>query len=336
MTVRQHLAALERDHLVVSREERGRTGRPHLVYQLTDGGEERFPRRYERLAELALDEVALLDAEEIAGLSADEKKRLLLVKMAERVYREHEDRVREKDLPERVQIVTDILQRRGRLRRVDGQRERLTRSPTTTASTGASSRRHPDLCDWHVSLLGRLLGKEVRVRAVHEPRRRLLPLRGARTNDCEPQMTERNPMSDDNGEVSKAAVLAALSQIQDPDLHRDIVSLGFVPEDDINVCDGSVSVRIVLTTPACPVREEMKTQAEAAAAGAARACTHAEVKMDATVRSTGVGRGPKVDRGRAQHHRRRLQQGWRRQVHGRRQPGARAAEVRRARRSAGR
>src|SRR2546425_9737137 len=66
MTVRQHLAGLERDGLVDSREERGRTGRPHLIFSLSDGGEERFPRRYDRLADLALREVAFLDAEEIA------------------------------------------------------------------------------------------------------------------------------------------------------------------------------------------------------------------------------------------------------------------------------
>lgn len=160
MTVRQHLAALERDHLVASHEERGRTGRPHLVYELTDGGQERFPRRYERLAELALDEVAMLESDEIAGLSADEKKRLLLVKMAERVYRDHEDRVREKDLPERVRIVTDIL-------REEGGFAEWTASETgfEIADHNCVYRRvvetHPDLCDWHISLLGRLLGKEV-------------------------------------------------------------------------------------------------------------------------------------------------------------------------------
>jgi ATPases involved in chromosome partitioning len=94
-------------------------------------------------------------------------------------------------------------------------------------------------------------------------------------------------------ETTREAVLAALSQIQDPDLHRDIVSLGFVPDDGIKVSGDSVSVRIVLTTPACPVREEMKTQAEALLL-ALPGVAHAEVQMDASVRSTGVGRGPKV------------------------------------------
>ena len=55
-------------------------------------------------------------------------------------------------------------------------------------------------------------------------------------------------------------VLEALKQVEDPDLHRDIVSLGFI--SDVKIHDGRVDLRIVLTTPACPVREEMKAQAE--------------------------------------------------------------------------
>lgn len=92
--------------------------------------------------------------------------------------------------------------------------------------------------------------------------------------------------------LTKEQVLAALSEIQDPDLHRDIVTLGFVPEDGINICDGNVSVRIVLTTPACPVRDKMQQDA-IQLLSALPGVTHAEVSMDAAVRSTGVGQGRK-------------------------------------------
>jgi predicted ArsR family transcriptional regulator len=160
MTIRQHLATLERDHLVVSRQERGRTGRPHLVYQLSDGGEERFPRRYERLAELALEEVAFLDSDEIAGLGPDDKKRLLLMKMAERVYRENEEKVREKPLAERVEIVTDILREEGGFAEWTpaAQGYEIADHNCVYRRVVAS---HPELCEWHMSLLGRLLGKDV-------------------------------------------------------------------------------------------------------------------------------------------------------------------------------
>jgi len=59
--------------------------------------------------------------------------------------------------------------------------------------------------------------------------------------------------------VLKEAILEALKQVVDPDLHRDIVSLGFVK--DIKECDGNVAATIELTTPACPVKDILKQQA---------------------------------------------------------------------------
>jgi ATP-binding protein involved in chromosome partitioning len=59
--------------------------------------------------------------------------------------------------------------------------------------------------------------------------------------------------------ITRDQVLDALRGIQDPDLHKDIVSLGFVKEPAIE--GGSVRVTINLTTPACPVKDLMKTQA---------------------------------------------------------------------------
>jgi ATP-binding protein involved in chromosome partitioning len=60
--------------------------------------------------------------------------------------------------------------------------------------------------------------------------------------------------------ITREQVLDKLRKIIDPDLHRDIVSLGFVK--DVVICDGAVKVVIELTTPACPVRDQMKAQAE--------------------------------------------------------------------------
>jgi ATP-binding protein involved in chromosome partitioning len=99
-----------------------------------------------------------------------------------------------------------------------------------------------------------------------------------------------------DGIVSTEEVLSALGRIEDPDLHRDIVSLGFVSPADINICRGAVSVKIVLTTPACPVREKMQREAEELLLAVPGVDT-VEVTMDAAVRSTGVGRGPKVIEG---------------------------------------
>ena len=67
-------------------------------------------------------------------------------------------------------------------------------------------------------------------------------------------------MTISQGGINESAVLDALKVVQDPDLHRDIVSLGFVKQVSI---DGEmVSVVIELTTPACPVKDQMRQQAE--------------------------------------------------------------------------
>src|SRR6185503_18682269 len=58
------------------------------------------------------------------------------------------------------------------------------------------------------------------------------------------------------------AVLEKLKVVRDPDLQRDIVSLGFIKGLQIDA--GRVSFTIELTTPACPVKEQMRDQARAA------------------------------------------------------------------------
>jgi ATP-binding protein involved in chromosome partitioning len=59
--------------------------------------------------------------------------------------------------------------------------------------------------------------------------------------------------------ITEKDVLTALSAIQDPDLHKDIVTLGFVK--NIKIQDSQVSLDIVLTTPACPVKDQMREEA---------------------------------------------------------------------------
>ncbi|MEP7212464.1 MAG: Mrp/NBP35 family ATP-binding protein [Acidobacteriota bacterium] len=59
--------------------------------------------------------------------------------------------------------------------------------------------------------------------------------------------------------LTESSILESLKQIIDPDLHKDIVTLGFVR--DVAIDGGDVSFRIVLTTPACPVKEEMEGMA---------------------------------------------------------------------------
>ncbi|BAN48938.1 metalloregulator ArsR/SmtB family transcription factor [Metapseudomonas resinovorans] len=56
--IRQHLAALERDGLVLRGETRPTGRRPEQLYQLSAHGRELFPRQYQLLADLLIGEVA--------------------------------------------------------------------------------------------------------------------------------------------------------------------------------------------------------------------------------------------------------------------------------------
>src|SRR5213083_1908891 len=90
--------------------------------------------------------------------------------------------------------------------------------------------------------------------------------------------------------LNENIVLDALRQIKDPDLHKDIVTLGFIK--DLNIDGGNISFRIVLTTPACPVRDEMKNAAQELVSAIPGVRT-VNVTMDAEV-PKGRGLGDKV------------------------------------------
>ena len=81
-------------------------------------------------------------------------------------------------------------------------------------------------------------------------------------------------------QITEQSVLDALSNITDPDLRKDIVSLGFVK--DLKIDGGNVSFRLVLTTPACPVKEAFETEAKSLV-GAIDGVQNVNVTMDSEV-----------------------------------------------------
>lgn len=62
--------------------------------------------------------------------------------------------------------------------------------------------------------------------------------------------------------VQESDVLQALSTVMDPDLNQDVVKAGMVK--NLRIAGGAVSVTIELTTPACPMKEKIKSDAESA------------------------------------------------------------------------
>ncbi|MBM3140282.1 MAG: Mrp/NBP35 family ATP-binding protein [Chloroflexi bacterium] len=88
--------------------------------------------------------------------------------------------------------------------------------------------------------------------------------------------------------VDQRAVMDALRSVNDPELHRDIVSLNMVR--GLQVSDGAVSFELVLTTPACPLRETIDRDVRSALA-AVSGVEAVEIDWGAEVRSTAPREG---------------------------------------------
>ncbi len=103
--IRQHLTVLERDNLVEAREERGRVGRPTLVYSITATADALFPKAYDQLVSVLL--------EEMRATVGNDQIYQILKRVARRLAEPHMDRVNGQPLGERVKAAADVLERQG-------------------------------------------------------------------------------------------------------------------------------------------------------------------------------------------------------------------------------
>jgi ATP-binding protein involved in chromosome partitioning len=83
-------------------------------------------------------------------------------------------------------------------------------------------------------------------------------------------------------ELTADQVLGALGKVLDPELHKDLVSLNMIR--DVKIEAGVVTFRLVLTTPACPLRERIASEARAAVA-ALPGVREVDIRMDSSVPS---------------------------------------------------
>jgi len=95
-------------------------------------------------------------------------------------------------------------------------------------------------------------------------------------------------MFNHKGKVSQEAVMAALSKVQEPELHRDLVTLNMIR--DLKIDGERISFTVMLTTPACPLRTQIEREARQAVEAIPGVST-VEVKLDANVPSDGRSRG---------------------------------------------
>ena len=88
--------------------------------------------------------------------------------------------------------------------------------------------------------------------------------------------------------ITKDAILNALSKVQEPELHQDLVTLNMIRALEIN--DDRVAFTIMLTTPACPLRTQIEREAKQAVL-AVEGVKSVDIKMDSDVPNDGRMRG---------------------------------------------
>jgi ATP-binding protein involved in chromosome partitioning len=82
--------------------------------------------------------------------------------------------------------------------------------------------------------------------------------------------------------ITNDLVLNALKHVQDPDLHKDLVTLGMI--QDLKIEGNKVYFKLVLTTPACPLKDRLKN--ECIKAIQSRIDPYAEVEVDVSSKTT--------------------------------------------------
>jgi len=87
--------------------------------------------------------------------------------------------------------------------------------------------------------------------------------------------------------ITKEKILDALRNVEDPDLKKDLVTLGMVK--DIEIEGKNIAFTIVLTTPACPMKELIKRNCEKAITDFVDRDAVVKVNMTATVTTQRTG-----------------------------------------------
>ena len=94
-------------------------------------------------------------------------------------------------------------------------------------------------------------------------------------------------MSNDNS-ITKEMILEALSEVQEPELHKDLVSLNMIR--NINIDGSKVRFTVVLTTPACPLKDRIESESRSAVE-AIPGVKSVEIDLESNVPNDGRQRG---------------------------------------------
>jgi ATP-binding protein involved in chromosome partitioning len=90
-----------------------------------------------------------------------------------------------------------------------------------------------------------------------------------------------------NPEITKQDIIRALSTVQEPDLKKDLITLNMIKDIEVGV--GEVRFTVVLTTPACPLKERIRKECTDAIHAHVDASLEVIVEMTSNVTSSRMG-----------------------------------------------
>jgi predicted ArsR family transcriptional regulator len=152
VTIRAHISVLERDDLVSSEEVRGKIGRPHFVYTLTEGAEGHFPATYDAVAHRFMDGFRAVASPEQMGRLVD--------LVAQQWARERAPRLLGKPLLERVNETVRIRNEEGAMAQLEAHNGTFTIRQHNCPALRIA-RQHPEVCLAELEYLRHLLGARV-------------------------------------------------------------------------------------------------------------------------------------------------------------------------------
>lgn len=152
--VRQHLAVLEREGLVAAETERGHVGRPAYIYRLTDAGEALYPKRYDVLVNMLMEEIRTVAGSDIL--------QRILRRVAGRMAEQQQDRFEGLPVGARVEAVAQLMREQGCVATTE-ERDGLYYLHECTCPYPAVARRNSAICALEVDLVRRLTGSDARL-----------------------------------------------------------------------------------------------------------------------------------------------------------------------------
>lgn len=151
ITVRHHLAILEKESLVTNSRIRQKIGRPYYVYVLTREGNEVFPHRYMTLTERIL--------KEIAKLQGTPMLRRIFETIGKDIARDYREHFRGKGFNEKIEALRDILDIEGFVVEIESRGQGVV-FKILSCPYREVVKDHPSLCFLDLSLIRESIGAD--------------------------------------------------------------------------------------------------------------------------------------------------------------------------------